>query len=217
MRLAAKVTGVDFTDPKNDKKRIKFENKLLRLAKAMSGTFKYTSHVEHQRRHLIGGAIVNVDVNVTLAFSSNADAEATATVVTSNQFATDLSKELQTEKDFGAVTVSDTQGTLKTYEVVELVEDTKVSDTSDTVTQAGGGGDGRGGNTTAKTKTVSDAITGQKVIHKTIKKNTQKVVDKPKGPTTTILSVLSTASRSVNSMSIMTSIICGAIVFINLG
>ena len=56
VRLAAKVIGVDFTDPKNGKKRIKFENKLLRLAKAMSGTFKYASRVEHrQRRHLTGG------------------------------------------------------------------------------------------------------------------------------------------------------------------
>ena len=79
--------------------------------------------------------VTGTSVTVTLAFASNEDAESSVTVVSTNKFASDLTAELRRESDFSSVHLTDFHGTVKAYDVVEIVDDTGV-------TSKGGGANG---------------------------------------------------------------------------
>lgn len=196
VRLTAKLTSLDFTDPKSSKKKARFERKLLKVSKALSGTFKYTVAKRGRRRYLIG----DTAVEATLAFESNSAAETRATALSTNQFASDLSAELQSDSDFADVAVTDTQGELKTYEVTELVDDpgVTVSETATSTTQHSS--DEK--EMIAKTAKPVDSKVGQ---------NRDKIVK-----TTTTTFVLGTGTRAGDCVSMMVMMVSAFVAFANL-
>merc|ERR1712226_273590 len=144
---ATTTVGLDFTEPKNQVKKEKFEKAYIRRAKATSGTFTYTKK-SNRRRHLAGDSLVTATsaggslVTAILDFDDDAAAEAGKATLNGANFGTGLQQDLKA--DGVDTTVAKSTAVVETVDtnvVVEELEDdedaTTTTATKPTTTKAG--------------------------------------------------------------------------------